>query len=149
MSRFPGQKTVFRVCAAFIAANAIWRLWEWLGRNVSGFGLDLSRMILFAVGMFVIDVTVFPVLGMPVRESISLYWAGFTFFWVPLFAVQLAVFIFHITSTPAIVVLYILAFIGGTLLHMAWNLRAFRPHEIKIAGKIPERNEGEDDGKEG
>jgi hypothetical protein len=134
---FPGTRTTFRITVFFVVLSVALEVWEWAGSNFSGFGLELSHWVLFASVYYAGSRCLIPAFGlMSVNESVSLYWAGFCFFFVPVVISSGIIALFKINSPYLIGFLYFLAFIEGCLIHMVWNIRAFRTHKIVILREV-------------
>ena len=128
---FPGTRTVFRITGFFIVLRIAWDVSAWAGVNLSGFGPELTNMVTFSFTFYAGSRLLIPALGlMSVNESVSLFWAGFFFFWVPFVSMRGIIVLLEINSPYMIGLLYFLAFIEGCLIHMIWNIRAFRTHKV-------------------
>lgn len=127
---FPGTRTVFYITVFYIVLSTALDVLKWTSENLSGFGLEVAGTVLLVCVSYAVCRFLIPALGLAsVNEIITLIWA-FTLFCIPMYCVLGIIAFFEIKSTYVIGFLYFLGFIGSTLLHMAWNMRAYRTQEI-------------------
>ena len=143
MKTFPGTRTVLGLMGFYILVWGTVSIWKWAGTNLSGFSRELVQWVLPACDMYAMCRFLFPALGwMSTTESVTLFWASTLFFWVPWVIARAIIVLLEIKSPYLIGLLYFLAFVEGSLLHLVWNRRAYRTHGVVILRDSSMRSAG-------